>query len=137
MKAVCLYFALAIGIMAATKPAKFIGQAFAGGVDQPYRFAGMVVGLYNSPPATDSELPKAVVKTMTDADGRFTLSTPGRHGILYARAVRNYRTGSKALYEWTLDISAMNPDEPLMLTGENAKITPMANLGPYWLRRQP
>lgn len=106
------------------------GQAFDKGMDQPYRFVGMTVGLY--PAGQEFEkmslltfnnpLPEPLGKTMTDIDGKFSLSGAVNGYILHARAVRSYKVGTRAVYEWTLRLDGT---ASVILNGENAKITPL------------
>ncbi len=72
--------------------------------------------------ALNEPLPKPLAQSVTDIDGKFSIVSPVKEGLLYARAVRSYRSGSRAVYEWSIKVENQTT---LMLTGANAKITPL------------
>jgi hypothetical protein len=106
------------------------GQAYDKGMDQAYKFVDMTVGIYKKgqqfekvgPHSFQRPLPEPLVAVATDADGRFQISTTATEGLLYARAVRSYRIGSRAVYEWTIPFSGSGE---ITLTGSNAVIVPL------------
>ena len=106
------------------------GQAFDRGMDQPYKFISITVGIYPAGQEFqrimqanfNEPLPEALQQTTTDPEGRFSLSSARPGQVLHARAVRSYRNGVRAVYEWTVPLTG---PANLVLDGASAKITPV------------
>ena len=89
------------------------GSAFSGGMEQPYKFAGMKLQLITKEHADQNRTPDGQIKATsftleaeTDADGRFSLEVPSGSYVILARQLRSYRNGNRVPYEWRVEVDA-------------------------------
>jgi hypothetical protein len=107
--------------------AEVSGQVFAKGFDQPYKFAGVAVRVYDWQAAQnaletyqDVRWPDVVAQATTDVDGNFALKAPTGKYMVYAKGERRHKNGRIVIYEWRVELTVEGNEKlSVMLTGDN------------------
>jgi hypothetical protein len=96
------------------------GAAYSGGMDQPYRFAGMHVSIFpKDTPESGETSALPVAETETDVDGKFSATIPPGIYVVSAKQLRSYHNGNRVPYEWHVEIDTTK-STTIALNDDNA-----------------